>query len=84
MKRADVAQEDEDMLFIDDCDAALIGRGERCGQVPVAVYSYRKLVRCFMRMGMDEEEAEEWISFNIAGAWVGPHTPVILYRPTPQ
>lgn len=69
------------MLFWDGCDTALIGRVERCGQDPLAAYSYDKLVRVFMRQGMDRDEASEWIDFNIAGAWIGERTPVILYKP---
>jgi hypothetical protein len=30
--------------------------------------------------GMTEEEAHEWVSFNIEGAWVGKGTPAVMYR----
>ena len=29
--------------------------------------------------GMEEEEAIEWIEFNIIGAWVGAGTPIIVW-----
>jgi ABC-type lipoprotein export system ATPase subunit len=29
--------------------------------------------------GMDDEEAEEYCSYNIEGAYVGPHTPIIVW-----
>jgi hypothetical protein len=33
---------------------------------------------CMVRDGMDEEEAEEYISYNCIGAWVGEQTPIIV------
>jgi hypothetical protein len=32
------------------------------------------------RDGMDEEEAREFIEFNIEGAYMGPHTPVVVWQ----
>jgi hypothetical protein len=68
----------DQLIFWDDCDAALVGIGGRCSQESVAVYDYRLLVQVFVDQGMDDEEAEEWISYNVEGAWVGPLTPIIL------
>lgn len=81
LTREQVAGDDDEMLFIDDCDSAIIGRGDRCGQPSLAVYDYDLLVHAFMRLGMDRENAEEWIAFNVAGSWVGDHTPIIVYVP---
>jgi hypothetical protein len=67
-----------DLIFWDDCDAALIGVGSRCAEPDVTVYDYGLLVDCFVSQGMTEEEAVEWVSYNIEGAWVGPQTPIIL------
>jgi len=64
----------------DDCDAALIGVAERCGQPPLAVYSWDKLVKVFEDQGMEFEEAVEWVGFNLEGAWVGDHTPLIMHE----
>jgi len=64
---------DENALTIDDCDAAIIGVWD--GKV---VYSRIKLDACFVAQGMTEEEAMEWVDFNVAGASVGPMTPVIV------
>lgn len=63
-----------------DCDAAIVGIAERCGQPTLLVYDYEKLVQCFVDQGASWEEAMEWVGYNIAGAWVGPHTPLILHR----
>ena len=62
------------------CDAAYIGRGVRWGNEDVAVYDYQKLVQVFIEVGMTEEEAVEWIDFNIAGAYIGEGIPIIVYQ----
>lgn len=68
------------MKYWDDCDAAYIGWGDRCGQEPVAVYDYELLVQVFVDRGMTDEEAREWIDFNILGAYIGRDTPLVLFR----
>jgi len=68
----------EDMLMIPGADDAVIGTVKRCSQDEFVVYDYEKLVASFVRQGMDRDEAEEWIDFNISGAWVGSRTPGIL------
>jgi hypothetical protein len=48
---------------------------------PVAVYDYDLLRAAFLKLADDdatEEEAEEFIDFNMAGAWVGNGTPIIV------
>ena len=65
----------------DDCDAAIIGVVERCGSPPLVCYDYDLLVQCFVDEDTDWEGAVEWVDFNIVAAYVGPGTPMILYRP---
>lgn len=82
--RARIAEINPEALFIGNdgethFDEAIIGIGERCGQPSVLVYDYRKLTGVYVKLGMSEEEAVEWIDFNVAGAWMGPHTPIMLY-----
>lgn len=74
------AYEDDEMLFLDppSLDVAIIGIAERINFGPVVVYDRVKLVQAFMAEGMDEEDAEEWVSFNVEGAYVGDRTPIIL------
>ena len=67
----------------DDCDAAIVGLGMRCSSEPVVVYDYDLLVDCFVQGGMDHEDAEEWVQFNILGAYVGERTPIVLTRHAP-
>lgn len=61
-----------------ELDAAILGLVERCGSEPVLCYSRRKLIECFEKQGMSTEDAEEWIDFNIVGAYLGETTPMIL------
>jgi len=44
-----------------------------------AVYSYSKIMERLTDNGMDSDEAEEYISFNVEGAYVGESTPAILH-----
>lgn len=68
---------DDDILQIDGFDAAIIGVGERCGQVPVLVYDQAKVLEILME-DMDEDTAQEYFDFNIAGAWLGDKTPLLV------
>jgi hypothetical protein len=46
----------------------------------LAVYSYPLMIETLMlRDGMTYTEAAEYIDFNVAGAWVGEQTPIIIH-----
>jgi len=63
----------------DGFDNAIIGIGERCSTDSMIVYDYEKMVKILvMRDNMTYEEAEEYIDFNIIGAWIGDTTPIIV------
>lgn len=47
---------------------------------PCTYYEYPRLVGIFMEQGMTQDEAEEWVDFNLVGAWVGESTPIIMYN----
>lgn len=70
---------DPDAVIWTDCDEAIVGTGYRCGQKTLFVYDHEALVTVFIKQGMDQEEAIEWVDYNIVGAWVGEGTPIILY-----
>jgi hypothetical protein len=69
-------------LLVDGADDAIIGYINRCGQPMVVIYDYQRLVEHFVSEGMSEDEATEWIEFNIIGAWIGEGTPGVLMRAT--
>lgn len=79
-------QYDYELLFLDppeDYDKCILGIGDRCGMQPCVVYDRAKVIQVLADSGMDDEEAEEFFEFNIAGAYMGDHTPIFLYRMEP-
>jgi len=75
-KIRDYIGEGEPILLADGFEEAFIGMGRQFGK-PIAVYHRQKCIMILMR-GMSEEEAEEFFSFNVEGAWVGEQTPIYL------
>lgn len=69
----------DDTMKIEGADAAIIGYAQRCGEPVVVVYDYQRLVSVFMQGGMDEDEAREWVEYNIIGAWLGKGTPIVMH-----
>jgi len=48
---------------------------------PVAIYSYEKVVEAFLKEALEgttRDEAMEYVDFNMAGAWAGNGTPIIV------
>jgi len=64
-----------DVLKIDGFDKAIIGVQE--GIQPRLVYDLWKIVDV-LKDEMSEEDALDYISYNITGAYVGESTPVIV------
>lgn len=76
----ELAELNPDALTADGFDDAYIGFIENrwTGDgLPVAVYSRRKCIEILAK-DMDEDAAEEFFEFNVAGAYVGPYTPMFL------
>ena len=59
-------------------DAAIAGLLAASGKAPVVCYDRDLVVDILMKDGMDRDEAEEFFSFNIEGAYMGEATPVYL------
>lgn len=76
-----LADENPDALLLDGFDEALVGYARRCGQPTLAVYDYALCVDVLVQDGMSHEEAVEYFEYNVASAWMGEHTPVIVVRP---
>ena len=73
-----LSEEYPDLLKADGFDEAVIGVVERLGTQAIC-YDTEKVIEILMR-DMSEEEAWEYFQYNIAGAWVGEHTPFFLTR----
>lgn len=70
----------EGALTIDGFDDCIIGVASRCGQPDLIVYDFDKIIATLTEQGMDYDDALDYYEFNIAGAWVGEGTPLIMER----
>tara|TARA_Y100001973_G_scaffold82907_1_gene122707 strand:- start:573 stop:812 length:240 start_codon:yes stop_codon:yes gene_type:complete len=69
------------MLKWDGFDSAIIGVGERNNTDSMIVYDYDKMINILVtRDSMTHEEAEEYLDFNVIGAWIGDTTPIIVNK----
>jgi len=68
------AYPEREFLSADGLEAAVIGlKGDRL------VYSTKKIIEILQtRDGMSEDDAWEFFSFNIEGAYVGTKTPIFM------
>lgn len=76
MKIFAIADLPEGTLVAEGWDEALIGYGWRLN-TPIAAYDRAKVME-LLQKEMSEEEADEYISFNIEGAYVGEGTPLFI------
>jgi hypothetical protein len=72
------------MLKIDGHDDAIIGPAmvwSENGNVRASLVYDAEVIRetLMKRDGMNPEDAREYIEFNIEGAYVGEHTPVLVW-----
>jgi hypothetical protein len=75
---------DEEVLTMDGFDEAIIGVTQTWPNKDlVAVYA-RDICLQVLERDMTREEAEEYFDFNVAGAYVGKQTPLILDRFGPK
>lgn len=68
-----------ELLFADGFDDAIIGVGTQASRRETVTYDHHKCVEILMkRDGMTEEDADEYMSFNVTSAWVGEGTPIFV------
>ena len=65
--------EDEELMFVDGFDAAIIGIDTVSYRV---VYNKEIMIEVLIAEGMSYEDALEHFSYNIEGAYVGEKTPI--------
>ena len=73
----------EELIKLVGCDDALIGSAsvwQQNTRVETYIYDGNKLVKVFKKQGMSEQDAYDWIDYNIEGAYLGPATPIIMWR----
>ena len=67
------------MKKADGLDEALIGTAYRIDFGEVLVYDFDKCVDIFMDINdWTEEEAIDWVEYNVVGAYVGEDTPIFV------
>lgn len=66
---------DEEFLKADGFDDAVIGVDESSNRL---IYSVSKCLGILMK-DMSEEDAYEYFSYNVSGAYVGEQTPIWCY-----
>lgn len=69
-------------LYATGFEDALIGVGYQFN-TQLAVYDWDRCIAILMeRDHMDYDEADEFMNFNVTGAWVGKNTPVFVKQGT--
>lgn len=66
----------ESLLFMDGFDEAILGVADNFRE-PVVVYYRKKCIEILCKE-MDYMDAVEYFDFNVAGAYVGEQTPIII------
>jgi len=80
-KFEELAALNPEALLVDGLNEAVIGFGHQFLNAPVAIYDYDKCIEIYMRdNGWDYDEAMEWMSFNVIGAWMGEGTPIFMTK----
>lgn len=70
-----------EILILNGMNEAIVGYVERCGTDPLVCYDVEKCIQILIdRDDMTDEEAMEFFSYNILGAYMGEHTPMFLTR----
>jgi len=67
---------DQEILLADSFDEAFVGIATQFDK-PIAVFDRQKCIKILMQ-DMSEEDAYEYFSFNVEGAYVGESTPAFI------
>ena len=71
------SQYDQELLFADGFDEAIIGVSANVGIVRV-VYCVDKMLDILMEEGEEYLSAREYLEYNTINAWVGKRTPIYV------
>jgi hypothetical protein len=77
-KEIEETYKDEQMLFADGFDKAIIGVAHIFNKLIVA-YDTKKCIKILMK-DMTHEEAVEYFDFNVIGSYVGEYTPSFIEK----
>jgi|TARA_R110000787_G_C13198871_1_gene423809 hypothetical protein len=72
---------DDKPLLADGFDSAVLGLSRGTLGADIAVYSIDRCIDILVkRDGMSEDEAIEYMNFNVLDAYMGPMTPMFVYE----
>jgi hypothetical protein len=75
-----LAELNDGALFADGFESCLIGYTANYHHPHVAIYDARRCIAVLVRRdGMTEDEAEEFLSLNTLGAYVGENGPLFMW-----
>lgn len=78
---AEINDLNHDAKVLDGHANAIVGMVQQHGSDPIVLYDPVKIIHnLIVDHNMNQEEAEEFYNFNIACAYVGPNTPMMLIR----
>jgi|TARA_R100000482_G_C5086165_1_gene128515 hypothetical protein len=72
--REEILEYLDSALFADGFDDAILGFTD----AGVVVYDEGRCLEILMLNGLEYDEAYEFYTFNVAGAYVGPKTPIFI------
>ena len=72
----------EEAVFLNDLDDAIIGAARCKGRENVVAYDYDKVVKIIRKQcgNCSEDEAVEYVEYNITDAYFGKMTPVFIHK----
>ena len=77
----EIAELNQDAKILEGHANAIVGMVQQHGSDPVVLYDPLKIIHnLVVDNNITQEEAEEFYNFNIACAYVGPNTPMMLIR----
>ena len=71
--------QDQEILIADGFEEAFMGVAMQFNN-PIPIFDYNKCLEILQEQGMSYVDAEEYMSFNVTGAWVGEGTPAFLFK----
>lgn len=70
---------EDEILFADGFEDAFMGVAMQFNK-PISIFDYDKCLTILQNDGMTYNEAEEYMQFNVVGAYVGKDTPAFLFK----
>ena len=75
-----LADDNPEALFMDGLDEAIVGIGRQYPGPTLVIYD-ADLIVAELAKDMGVIDAQEYASFNVFDAYVGPNTPIVIHRP---